>query len=107
LYFFPSGVNYYVQDSRFESRRFDAFIKDVRKDFDYILFDASPLNMFPDSAAICSRVDGVILVVTYGQTRRRAALRTQKEPENAGARILGVIINPIKFYIPKWIYRRL
>jgi capsular exopolysaccharide synthesis family protein len=107
LYLFPSGVNHFVQDSRFESKRFDAFIEDVRKEFDYILIDAAPLNMFPDSAAICSRVDGVILVVTYGKTRRQVALRAKKELENAGAHILGVIINRRKFYIPKWIYRRL
>jgi capsular exopolysaccharide synthesis family protein len=107
LYLFPSGVNDFVQDSHFESKRFDAFLKDVRKEFDYILIDAAPLNMFPDSAAICSRVDGVILVITYGKTRRQVALRAKKELEIAGAHILGVIINRRKFYIPAWIYSRL
>jgi protein-tyrosine kinase len=107
LYFFPSGVDHFVQDSRFESNRFDAFMEDVRKQFDYILLDAAPVNMFPDSAAICSRVDGVIIVVTYGKTRRQVGLRVKKELEDAGANVLGVIINRRKYYIPDWIYRRL
>jgi capsular exopolysaccharide synthesis family protein len=107
LYLFPSGVNHFVHDSRFESKRFDAFIKDVREQFDYILIDSAPVNMFPDSAAICSRVDGVILVITYGKTRRHVGLRVKKELEDAGANLLGVIINRRKFYIPQWIYRRL
>ena len=63
--------------------------------------------MFPDSAAICSRVDGVIIVITYGKTRRQVGLRVKKELEDAGANVLGVIINRRKYYIPDWIYRRL
>ncbi len=107
LFLFPSGVDQFVHDSRFESKLFDAFLKDVREQFDYIIIDSAPVNMFPDSAAICSRVDGVILVVTYGKTRRQVGLRAKKELEDAGANILGVIINRRKFYIPSWIYRRL
>jgi Mrp family chromosome partitioning ATPase len=52
-------------------------------------------------------VDGVILVITYDKTRRQVAVRAKKDLEDAGANILGVVINRRKYYIPDWIYRRL
>ena len=35
------------------------------------------------------------------------AEKFKKELEDAGAHILGVVINRRKYYIPEWIYRRL
>ncbi len=107
LYLLPSGVNRAVNNGYFESQRFDIFLNKVRDRFDYIILDSAPVNRFPDCQAICARVDGVIIVITYGKTRRQVALRVKKELEDAGANLLGVVINRRKFYIPEWIYKRL
>ena len=53
------------------------------------------------------KVDGVILVVESGRTRRPTAIKAKKELEQAGAKIIGVILNRRKYYIPEWIYKRL
>jgi capsular exopolysaccharide synthesis family protein len=107
LYLFPCGVKRSKSDGYFESRRFDAFLNNVRNAFDYVIFDSAPVHGFPDTQSLCSKVDGVILVITYDKTRRQVAMRAKKELEDAGANILGVVINRRKFYIPDWIYRRL
>jgi protein-tyrosine kinase len=72
-----------------------------------VIFDSAPVIGFADTQSLCTKVDGVILVVNYDKTRRQVALRAKKELEEAGANILGVIINRRKYYIPDWIYRRL
>lgn len=107
LYLFPCGVKRTRSDGYFESRRFDQFLGNVRRSFDYVIFDSAPVTGFPDTQTLCTKVDGVILVITYDKTRRQVALRAKKELEEAGANILGVIINRRKYYIPDWIYRRL
>jgi len=107
LYLFPCGVKRFKSDGYFESRRFGTFLNNVRNSFDYVIFDSAPIGGFADTQTLCSRVDGVILVITYEKTRRQVALRAKKELENAGANILGVVINRRKYYIPDWIYRRL
>jgi capsular exopolysaccharide synthesis family protein len=107
LYLFPCGVKRSKRDGYFESRRFDAFLDNVRNSFDYVIFDSAPIGGFADTQTLCSKVDGVILVITYEKTRRQVALRAKKELEDAGANILGVVINRRKYYIPDWIYRRL
>jgi capsular exopolysaccharide synthesis family protein len=107
LYLFPCGVKRTRGDGYFESPRFNQFLDNVRNSFDYVVFDCAPVQGFPDTQTLCSRVDGVILVITYDKTRRQVALRAKKELEDAGANILGVVINRRKYYIPDWIYRRL
>lgn len=107
LYLLPSGINRPVQNGYFESNRFDIFLKQVRARFDYVILDSAPVNEFPDSTAMCAKVDGVIIVITYGKTRRQVALRVKKELEDSGANLLGVVFNKRKYYIPDWIYRRL
>ena len=107
LYLFPCGVKRATSGAYFESRRFEEFLSNVRNSFDYAIFDSAPVIGFTDTQALCSKVDGVILVITYDRTRRQVALRAKKELEDAGANILGVVINRRKYYIPDWIYRRL
>jgi capsular exopolysaccharide synthesis family protein len=107
LYLFPCGLRRSGGEGYFESRRFDGFLNNVRNSFDYVIFDCAPVQGFPDTQTLCSKVDGVILVITYDKTRRQVALRAKKELQDAGANILGVVINRRKYYIPDWIYRRL
>ncbi len=104
---FPAGLKRSGGEGYFESQRFDGFLNKVRNSFDFVIFDCAPVPGFPDTQTLCSKVDGVILVITFDKTRRQVALRAKKELEDAGANILGVVINRRKYYIPDWIYRRL
>lgn len=107
LFLMPSGVYKPVGNGNFSSPRFNSFLETARRNFDYTIIDSAPMNVFPDTEAICSKVDGVILVISYGKTKRQVALRGKKMLEEAGAHLLGVVINRRKYYIPDWIYRRL
>ncbi len=107
LYLFPCGIKRTKNDGYFETKRFEAFMENVRNSFDYVIFDSAPVAGFPETQTLCSKVDGVVLVITYDKTRRQVALRAKKELEDAGAHILGVVINRRKYYIPDWIYKRL
>jgi Mrp family chromosome partitioning ATPase len=51
------------------------------------------------------KADGVILVVDAGRTKRRAGLWAKQQIDDAGGKILGVVLNKRKFYIPNWLYR--
>jgi protein-tyrosine kinase len=103
----PCGSLHSGPVSLFESSRFAKFLKEMREQFDYVILDGPPLPKFSELRVICSKVDGVVLVVKAGETRREVALRAKKELEDAGANILGVVINRRKYYIPEWIYKRL
>lgn len=107
FYVLPCGSNHSVPVSLFESPRFDRFLKIMRERFDYVILDAPPFSQFSDSRVICSKVDGVILVLKYGITRRQIAIRIKNELKDSGGKLLGVVMNKRKYYIPRWIYKRL
>lgn len=90
----------------FESNQFDEFLAAMRLRFDYIILDAPPVPRFSECRILCSKVDGVVLVIEAGKTRRQIALRAKKELEETGANLLGVVLNKRKHYIPEWVYRR-
>ena len=107
FYVLPCGSNHSGPVGLFESARFDRFLKTMRERFDYVILDAPPFSQFSDSRVICSKVDGVILVLKSGTTRRQVALRVKKELEDSGGKLLGVVMNKHRYYIPRWIYKRL
>ena len=107
LYLLSSGVNSAAENGYFECRRFDRMVQSARKAFHYVILDSAPVGRFPDAQAICSRVDGVILVIEAGITRLQVAQRAKKDLEDAGGKILGVVLTKRKRYIPNWIYNRL
>ena len=91
----------------FESTGFDKTLKLMREKFDYVILDAPPVNSYAETKVMGKKVDGVVLVIESGRTRKQVAIRAKQEMEDAGAKVLGVILNRRKHYIPEWIYKRL
>jgi capsular exopolysaccharide synthesis family protein len=107
LFVLATGGNYVGPVGLFESERFDTFLNNARDEFDYVILDSAPLPSFAEARVLCEKVDGVVLVIESGKLRRQVALRARKELEDAGGRILGVVLNKRKYHIPEWLYKRL
>jgi capsular exopolysaccharide synthesis family protein len=65
----------------------------VSKRFTHIVIDSPPIASFTDGVLISLLVDGVILVVHGGKTSRQVARRTRQMLHDAGAKIIGVVLN--------------
>jgi len=107
LYLIPCGNKNSEPLAIFESTRFDKTLKLMREKFDYVILDAPPVNSYAETKVMGKKVDGVILVIESGKTRKQVAIRAKQELEDAGAKVLGVILNRRKHYIPEWFYQRL
>lgn len=59
---------------------------------DLVLFNAPPLGAHSEAAILASRVDGALLVVEAGKTRRDSAQKARDILTRARARILGVVM---------------
>jgi capsular exopolysaccharide synthesis family protein len=94
-------------DGLLGSERFDRFLQKMRERFDYIILDSPPVTMSPEIRFVSSKMDGVILMLESGKTRRHVALKAKQEIEVAGGNFLGVVLNRRKYHIPNWIYKRL
>ena len=107
LYIIPAGQRKSGVNTFFESKHFDRVLEKFRKIFDYIILDAPPVVSHDEPKVLGKKVDGVVLVSRAGKSRQRVAIRAKEELEEAGATILGVVLNRRKHYIPNWLYRRL
>lgn len=79
------------------SRRMDRVLETLRGLGDVVLFDAPPTIAVADAAVLAPKMDGVLLVVSAGQTRRDHALRAKRLIEKVNAKVLGVVLNNVKF----------
>jgi capsular exopolysaccharide synthesis family protein len=105
LHIVPSGGGFSDPAVLFQSKRFRTFMAQCKQQYDYIVVDGPPLDEAPESIALCTNVDGVILVFDARHTHRRIALRAKSRIEQAGGKILGVTLNRRRFYIPNWLYK--
>jgi protein-tyrosine kinase len=91
----------------FQSVGFSNFLEEAKDQFDYVIIDAPPIQDSAESLALCAQVDGVVLVVQSERTRKKLATWTRKRIEEVGGKLVGVILNKRKYYIPRWLYDRL
>lgn len=71
---------------------FGVVLAALRAQADVVLIDAPPVVDVADSRAIAARVDGVLLLVAQGKTRRPQAQRALAALEQVGAHVLGVVL---------------
>jgi protein-tyrosine kinase len=107
LFVLPAGGPCASPPAVFQSRAFEAFLREALLRFTYVVFDAPPLQEAVESVLLCARVDGVILVMDGERTRRSVAQWAKGKIEGAGARLVGVVLNRRRQFIPDWLYRRL
>jgi non-specific protein-tyrosine kinase len=69
-----------------------ALIGCLREEADIVLFDAPPATLATDAAELATQVDGVLLIVAAGHTRRDEAQRAQELLERVGARVVGAAL---------------
>jgi capsular exopolysaccharide synthesis family protein len=71
---------------------FAVLLAALRAQADVVLFDAPPVVDVADSRAVAARVDGVLLLVAPGRTRRPRAQQSLAALEQVGATVLGVVL---------------
>ena len=79
----------------------------LRVTFDNILIDCRSLRNASDAAVLASSVDGVVVVVEAGQSRREEITNAQRTIEQAGGKFLGFVLNKRRYPVPEWLYKRL
>jgi non-specific protein-tyrosine kinase len=75
------------------SRRMEEIIDVLKSRADIVLFDAPPVVAVTDAAVLGTKVDGVLLVVSAGKTRREHAQQAKEVLERVKVRLVGAVLN--------------
>jgi protein-tyrosine kinase len=79
----------------------------LQSQFDWVMMDGPPVTTYPDASSLAVVADGTILVVRAERTRSEVAEKAMKVLNEAGATLLGGVLNGRRYHIPEFIYRRL
>jgi len=76
------------------SEKMNLFLSELEGAADVVIIDGPPLFV-ADAMILASKVDGVLLVVRPGHTRRSLAKAATEHIRLAGAKVVGVVLNRI------------
>jgi protein-tyrosine kinase len=107
LFVITCGADQFSPSSVFRSNSLDIRIEEMKRQADWIIFDAPQINSYDDPVTLASRVDGVVMVVEAEKNRWEVAQLAKQRIENGKGKILGVVLNKRQFHIPDWLYKRL
>jgi len=104
LWLLPSGPLPPNPSELLGSRRMEDIIASLTEKADIVLFDAPPIIAVTDAAVLSSKVDGVLLVINAGKTKREHAQRAKALLEKVNARLVGAVLNNVPFDVSLYRY---
>ncbi|MEW4272110.1 CpsD/CapB family tyrosine-protein kinase [Priestia megaterium] len=75
------------------SNNMTELLKEMKEEFDMIIFDTPPVLAVADAQILANQVDGSILVVSSGKTDKEAAVKAKELLLKANAKVLGAVLN--------------
>lgn len=89
------------------SPKFMETIREMREEYDVVLFDTPPILPIADAVMMSAKVDGVILVYQVGRIGRSALKRAKFLVEHAQGKVLGMVLTNVRAEItPEYGYYR-
>lgn len=75
------------------SKAMSYFLKDIKEEYDTVIFDCPPVLETTDTKLLAGQCDGVIMVLKSGKTDREKAVEANRLLHLVRAKVLGVILN--------------
>jgi Mrp family chromosome partitioning ATPase len=80
---------------------------ELRNEYDLIIVDSLSASTSPEALTISNQVDGVVLVLEAESTRWPVVQSIKERVERSNGRVLGIVFNKRREYIPQFVYNRL
>ena len=77
------------------SGRMKDLIERLKGEADIVLFDSPPTLVASDAAVLATQLDGVLMVIDVGETRREVAARAVDSLRQVGVRVYGAVLNQV------------
>ena len=75
------------------SKGMNDLLDEVKNEYDFVIFDSPPVLAVTDTQVLSNLTDGVVLVISSGNTKIDSAKKAKELLESAKAKILGVVHN--------------
>jgi capsular exopolysaccharide synthesis family protein len=92
----PCGATTQHSSELFIGPVMEKFLQEANKEYDYVLFDTTPVMVADDVTSLAPRVDGVIFVIRAEYTSARVARAALDMLYQRKARVLGLVFNSVR-----------
>lgn len=89
------------------SLRFREIVEQLTKQYDLVVVDCPPLASGQGSTHLPEEEALTVLVIEASATNREVINGARHELGLMGARVVGVVLNKRRFFVPSFVYRRL
>lgn len=107
IWIMPRGSDLARSSEAVFSDPFSRCLAQLRKDFDYVVFDADSVLTSSDACVLAKHFDGVLFVVECEKTKWQVLELAKEKIMNVGGNAIGVIMNKRRHYIPNMLYGRI
>ena len=83
------------------------FWNSLQKSFGTVVIDAPSLKESPDGIGLAARANATVLVVEAETTRQPVIENLRDTLDAAGAKIVGIVMNKRRYYIPSKVYQNM
>ena len=87
------------------SKNMSIFIQKMEEYYDYIIIDTPPVNIVTDAVALANQTAGIVLVARSGYAPRESIQLAAQTIEQAGCKILGIVLSDVSPENNKQYYR--
>lgn len=96
LQYIPNGQPLGSSVHLLASQKMEQFVKQIKEDYDFILFDFPSLNTVSDALILFPAVEGIVLVAALNQTTKRQLRDARQKVENYRESYYGLIVNQVE-----------
>ena len=86
------------------SKAMSAFLEEMKDHFDYIILDTPPVQVVADAQILSTKVDGTIIVVRAGVTKKEDVHDTVNILKKVNANIIGTVLHAVDNSKNKYYY---
>jgi capsular exopolysaccharide synthesis family protein len=97
LYLLPCGSSVPNSDALLSSDRMRELLDALKEKFDLVIIDSAPLLVVASVVALSKEVDGVLLSMYAGKTRRKLVNHGKEILESVNAKIIGSVLTGVDF----------
>ena len=85
----------------------EEMLKGLRPYYDLIVIHSPAILKDGFGSSLAQLADGTVLIVEAERTRAPVASEIKRLIQTNGGHLIGTVLNKRRFYIPRWLYRRM
>jgi len=97
-------IPFHLETQNYDLNKLESILQAMKEEYDFILFDAPPVEENLETITVSSLFDGVIFIVEASRSRWEIAESSINKLKQAGANVIAGIMNRRRLYIPQKIY---